>query len=50
MDREWRDRLDADPAVTSVPADRSGRIALIRARADYKDREAREAEAASQRR
>ena len=45
MDREWRDRLDADPAVATVPADRAARIALIQARDDYKDRAARETEA-----
>ncbi len=38
MDTEWRGRLDADPAVQSVPAGIKARIAFIRARPDYRTR------------
>lgn len=44
MDNAYRDVLDNDPAVTSIPADRTARLELIAARADYKDREARDQE------
>lgn len=35
LDREWRAKLDADPTVTSVPANLDARIALILARPDF---------------
>ena len=46
MVAEWLPRLMADSAVRSIPADENEMIALIVARADYKDRAAREAAAA----
>ena len=42
---EWQPKLMADPEVESIPATEEGLINLIVARADYKDRAARDAEA-----
>ena len=44
LDNEWRPKLDRDPTVTAIPADRVARRAIIFARSDYRDRLAREAE------
>ena len=43
--REWQPRLFADPAVTTIPGDEAGFIAIVLTRPDYKDRAARDAEA-----
>ena len=41
--REWQPKLFADTSVTTIPGDEDGFIAVVLARADYKDRAAREA-------
>ncbi len=43
LDNEWRQKIDADPAITSVPADVAGRSAIIFAHKDYQNRKLREA-------
>jgi len=42
--KEWQPKLFADPAVTTFPAVESEFLAAVFARADYKDRAARDAE------
>ena len=41
MIAEWIPKLYADESVTQIPADDDGKIALIVARDDYKNREER---------
>lgn len=41
---EWLDKLRADPAVDTIPADKQAFVELVIARPDYKDRDARDAE------
>ena len=43
MEREWMPKLQADPDVSSIPADRDALIALVLTRDDYKNRAARDA-------
>ena len=43
MEREWKPKLQADPDVSSIPADRDALIALVLSRSDYQNRAARDA-------
>tara|TARA_R110002110_G_scaffold303010_1_gene517079 strand:- start:94 stop:360 length:267 start_codon:yes stop_codon:yes gene_type:complete len=43
MEREWIPKLQADPDVSSIPADRDALIALVLSRSDYQNRAARDA-------
>ena len=45
FEKEWMDKLRADPAVQSVPTDKAAFVALVMSRPDYKDRKGKDAEA-----
>ena len=47
MQDEWLPKLQDDPAVQSIPADKEAFVQMVMARPDYKNRSAREAEAKS---
>jgi len=47
--KEWQPRLFDDPKVDSIPATQDGLIAEVLKRPDYKDRAARDAEEAANR-
>ena len=44
MEREWTPRLQADPIVETIPANRDALILIIVEREDYKNRVQREVE------
>lgn len=45
FEKEWIEKLRADPAVQSIPKSKEAFVALVRARSDYKDRAAKDLEA-----
>jgi len=45
FEKEWLEKLRADPAVQSIPKSKEAFVALVKSRADYKDRAAKDAEA-----
>jgi hypothetical protein len=45
FEKEWLEKLRADPTVASIPTSKEAFVALVRSRADYKDRAARNIEA-----
>jgi hypothetical protein len=45
FEKEWLEKLRADPAVQSIPKSKEAFVAMVLARHDYKDRAARDAEA-----
>lgn len=45
FEKEWIEKLRADPSVQSIPKSKEAFVALVKARSDYKDRASREAEA-----
>ena len=44
FEKEWLEKLRADPSVQSIPTDKVAFVALVTARPDYKDRSKRDAE------
>lgn len=44
LEKEWIEKLRADPQVSSIPTDKEEFVNMVTARADYKDRSARLAE------
>lgn len=48
FEKEWMEKLRADPEVRSIPIDKAEFVAMVKARPDYKDRAAKDAEAALQ--
>lgn len=44
LEKEWMEKLREDPLVTTVPTDKQELAEMIFARADYKDRSARDLE------
>ena len=50
MDQEWRGKLDADPTVTTVPADLDARVKLVQLHPEYEDRLTRDIREAEERR
>jgi len=44
FEKEWLERLRADPAVQSIPKSKEAFVALVKSRSDYKDRKAKDAE------
>lgn len=47
FEKEWIEKLRNDPAVQSIPKAKADFVALVKSRADYKDRKAKDAEAAA---
>lgn len=45
MEKEWLEKLRADPLVQSIPKSKEAFVALVKSRSDYKDRKAKDAEA-----
>ena len=45
FEKEWLEKLRADPSVESIPKSKEAFVALVKSRSDYKDRKARDAEA-----
>jgi len=43
LEKEWIPLLQKDPAVTMMPASREAFFSMIKARPDYKDRDAKDA-------
>jgi hypothetical protein len=44
FEKEWLEKLRADPTVQSIPKSKEAFVALVKSRADYKDRKAKDAE------
>lgn len=45
FEKEWLEKLRADPTVQSIPKSKEAFVALVKSRPDYKDRSAKNAEA-----
>ena len=47
FEKEWLVKLQNDPSITSIPADKKAFVEMVMLRADYKNRSARDAETKS---
>jgi hypothetical protein len=45
FEKEWLEKLRADPIVQSIPKSKEAFVALVKSRPDYKDRKAKDVEA-----
>jgi hypothetical protein len=44
LEKEWLEKLRADPSVSSIPTDKKTFVEIVLSRSDYKNRSQREAE------
>lgn len=44
FEKEWSEKLKADPSITSIPTDKQQFVNLVLSRSDYKNRAIREAQ------
>jgi hypothetical protein len=45
MQKEWMEKLRADPSISSIPTDKAAFVEMVTSRPDYKDRSMRDEEA-----
>lgn len=43
FEKEWLEKLRADPTVEAIPKSKEAFVALVKSRSDYKDRKAKDA-------